>query len=316
MRDRMHARLTTFVEVWKDAEPRIWQVLSDKRSARISQKLLDGEEHVILLCEEMVADMPLSEEQRMQLPNQSHMMLTHCLTTLRLQCDEPPTREQFKTVVPALKDAIDAYVAALPGTFLAALDKFFDRNLVLLRDTPYAPEPGVAKAARLLGTAAAMFTYRYWTKDEAQVVLPFPAIHGHWRTHYPRFGWDLVPSNEVAGHGVRDPGVLHMLMPYAPSLMHLRDMRFRDDIPLAEMDQLVREGRVQCVCRISRLAHHRDTWGWAKLVCLYPTVWIPLDAHFVLRKLAHCEYEHSQWMKIWGGPQYVISPLPFRRPPD
>ncbi|OJT09664.1 hypothetical protein TRAPUB_13855 [Trametes pubescens] len=55
-----------------------------------------------------------------------------------------------------------------------------------------------------------MFTYRYWTKDQAQVVLPFPAIHGHWRTHYPRFGWDVVPSKEMAGHGVRDPGVLHI----------------------------------------------------------------------------------------------------------
>lgn len=313
----MHARLTAFSEVWKDAEPRIWQVLSDKRSTRISRKILDGEEDVILLCEEMLAEMPLSEEQRMQLPNQRHMALPHCLTQLRLDCDEPPTREQFKIVVPALKDAIDAYIAALPGTFLATLNQFFDRNSVLLRDTPYAPEPEAAKAARLLGTAAAMFTYRYWTKDEAKVVLPFPAIHGHWRTHYPRFGWDVVPSKEVAGHGVCNPGVLHMLMPYAPSLMHLRDMRFRDDIPLAEMDQLVREGRVQCVCRISRLAHHRDTWGWAKLVCLiYPIVSIPLGAHFVQRKLAHCEYEHSQWMKIWGGPQYVIPPLLSRRPPD
>ncbi len=130
--------------------------------------------------------------------------------------------------------------------------------------------------ARLLGMAAAMFTYRYWTQDQAQIVPPFPAIHRHWRTHYPRFGWDVVPSEEMAGHGVRDPGVLHMLMPYAPSLMHLRAMRVRDDIPLAEMDQLVREGRVQCVCRISRLAHHRNTWGWATLVCLSPTVLILL----------------------------------------
>lgn len=306
--------LTGFLpDVFKSALPHIWQVLAPKRAARIAKKASDFMEPVLLYFEELVAGIWLSDEERMMLPNDAHLAQIPCIVKFQRKCDEPPTREQFKKVEANLTHALryGAYVTKLPDVFFAPLEQFFTLHSMVSRYAPVEPETPPARAARLLRTAAAMFTFnRGMVQAKGPVVLPFPEIHMHWRTNCPTQGWDLyqMADQEAFGHPkvVDGKGVLHAMVPYAPALYYLRALGFPDDIPLQDMDQLVRDGRVQCRCGLSRLPPNRGVWGWADLVRVrrFPT---GLRTHFAQRKLAHCEYEHSQWEKIWGPRRCVFS---------
>ncbi|EIW52770.1 uncharacterized protein TRAVEDRAFT_53209 [Trametes versicolor FP-101664 SS1] len=286
--DRFLDHYVTSDDVFKSALPHIWQVLAPKRAARMAKKASDFMEPVLLYFEELVAGIWLSDEERMMLPNEAHLAQIPCIVKFQRKCDEPPTREQFKKVEANLTHALryGAYVTKLPDVFFAPLEQFFTLHAMVLRYAPPEPETPPARAARLLRTAAAMFTFnRGMVQAKGPVVLPFPEIHMHWRTNCPDQGWDLyqMADQEALGHPkvVDGKGVLHAMVPYAPALYYLRALGFPDDIPLQDMDQIVRDGRVQCRCGLSRLPPNRGVWGWADL-------------------LAHCEYEHSQWEKIWG----------------
>lgn len=298
--------------MFKTALPHIWQVLAPKRAARITKKASDFMEPVLLYFEELVAGIWLSDEERMMLPNEAHLAQVPCIVKFQRKCDEPPTREQFKKVEANLTHALryGAYVTKLPDVFYAPLEQFFTLHSMVSRYAPSGQETPPARAARLLRTAAAMFTFnRGMVQAKGPVVLPFPEIHMHWRTNCPTQGWDLYQTAdpEAFGHPkiVDDKGVLHAMVPYAPALYYLRALGFPDDIPLEDMDQLVRDGRVQCRCGLSRLPPNRGVWGWADLVRVrrFPTV---VRTHLDQRKLAHCEYEHSQWEKIWGPRRSVF----------
>ncbi|OJT04591.1 hypothetical protein TRAPUB_4706 [Trametes pubescens] len=271
-------------------------------------------EHAILYFEELVAEMPLSEQQRKQLPNHAHMASSPCLVQLQLKHNNPLTREEFLMVAPALEDMIRDYMEKLPGVFLAPLVQLFAQYVLTPRSilVPQVLDTEATRSARLLGIAASMFTFTEgWTLPEKDpIVLPFPAIHEHWRTTNPLALWDSHGAADALGHWrlVHTPGALHAMVPYAPSLQFIRQLGFPDDISLADMDRLVRGERVHCSCRLSMLTPYRGRWGWADLVrairrfsnCLSPD---PLRTmHLGQRKLAHCEHEHSQWVKIWGQP--------------
>ncbi|EIW52755.1 uncharacterized protein TRAVEDRAFT_53194 [Trametes versicolor FP-101664 SS1] len=281
------SRLTGLpTEAWTHVQPKIWEVLANKRDERLRQKLTEGVRNIIYFYEELVQQSELSEHQRALLPTRFHVVRFPCVSQLLLECEQPPTIERMEAFVPHLVETVRSYGLQLPGIFCTSFEMFLGQHQ-FVPGSIFTPvhESDEVKAARLLGMAAALFTYREdWAKNKDPVVLPYLAIHVHWRTHHPSYwdGWD-VRKPEGNGPAVHEPGVLHGMVPYAPSLLHIKALGLPDDISLDEMDNFVRNGQIQCQCGISRLAPYRGTWGWADL-------------------LAHCAYEDLQWEKIWARP--------------
>ncbi|KAL1943714.1 hypothetical protein VTO73DRAFT_4159 [Trametes versicolor] len=297
--DKFFDRPLTSEEVWTDAFPHIGEALNHHRSARFHDKARDFMEHAILYFEELVAEMPLSEQQRKQLPNHAHMGSSPCLIQLRIQHDDGLlAREEFLTVVPALNNTIRDYMEKLPGVFLAPLVQLFVQHVLTPRSivVPQELDTEAKRSARLLGYAASMFAcVPGWAPPEKDpIVLPFPEIHEYWRTNHPLSLWDSYGAVDTLGRRqlVQTPGVLRAMVPYAPSLQFIRCLGLPDDISLAEMDRLVRSERVHCSCKLTMVTPYRGAWGWAQL-------------------LAHCEYEHSQWVKIWGRPGAAAAHPPW-----
>ncbi|KAL1943694.1 hypothetical protein VTO73DRAFT_4139 [Trametes versicolor] len=271
-------------------EPKIWEVLADKHDERLRQKLTEGVRNIIYFYEELVQQSELSEHQRALLPTRFHVVRFPCVSQLLLECEQPPTIERMEAFVPHLVETVRNYGLQLPGIFCTSFEMFLGQHQ-FVPGSIFTPvhESDEVKSTRLLGMAAALFTYREdWAKNKDPVVLPYLAIHVHWRTHHPSYwdGWD-VRKPEGNGPAVHEPGALHGMVPYAPSLLHIKALGLPDDISLDEMDNFVRNGQIQCQCGISRLAPYRGSWGWADL-------------------LAHCAYEDSQWEKIWARPHAVI----------
>lgn len=254
------------------ALPHIWSALNHNRAARLFAKVNDFMEHAVLYFEEVVAEMPLSQQQRMYLPNHAHMSASPALVQLRLKHDDPLTREQFLTVVHALTDAIRDYMERLTGVFLAPLVQLLTQQVFTPRSImiPQVSDTEATRTARLLGTAAAMFTYTRgcFAPEKDPVVLPFPAIHEYWRINNSSSHWDSYRTIDALGRQqlVHTPGVLRTMVPYAPSLQFIRCLGLPDDISLAEMDRLVRSERVHCSCKLTMVTPYRGAWGWADLV--------------------------------------------------
>ncbi|KAI0643261.1 hypothetical protein C8Q79DRAFT_168127 [Trametes meyenii] len=105
-----------------------------------------------------------------------------------------------------------------------------------------------------------------WVRGDP--ILSLDEVFLHWRNWHPYE--PLVPARqyEVAVYGdqehvrLRRPPTVTF---FEEALGYIRALGLPDSITMVEMDALVRSGRLQCPCRITRYGRYRG-WGWCDLL--------------------------------------------------
>ncbi|RDX47722.1 hypothetical protein OH76DRAFT_709802 [Lentinus brumalis] len=254
--------------IWKTARPKLLKLIDQEREDRLraefEARLKERQTELAPYYHHFVKTIP--ESDRPFMPNLHDACALPCVAAILSanNAETPVTLPRFTSVVNALRDGARQYIERAKRDLLQWQHE--ERQRFVREKTPL-PTYGPAEVDAELAKATSLFICHHCPLNTS---LSARDICTHWRTEHPQLKWnDAWPPNEHEDRRKRPsewpkklPWVSAMSRVEKPAKEALAALGLAEDTSHAELDRLVRTGRLVCGCGDPTLPPPQESsWG-------------------------------------------------------
>ncbi|RPD67471.1 hypothetical protein L226DRAFT_136938 [Lentinus tigrinus ALCF2SS1-7] len=256
-------------QIWTDARPKLEALIEQKRQDRLQAafeaRLKERRVELAPYYEDFLKTVP--ETERPFMPNLYDAGALPCMAAVLSEnnAETPVTLARVVPVLDKLREEVQPYIADAKRTLAKMLHD--ERQRPIYKKEPL-PAYDAAQVDAELAKASSLFSCHHCSLTAS---LSAQDICTHWRTEHPHLKWnDSWPPNEPKSRSTGQPLPGWLKLPWV-SAMWLGEKAAKDALKAldveegashAELDGLVRSGRLVCACGDPRLPPaHESSWG-------------------------------------------------------